>query len=304
MTEPSPSASRNNPGPSPGSPPHAAADAEKAFAQPESGVRGKLNEQARQTSAFWQDRQHRDLLFYLSIAIFFLELVVGVVAFLYGVIHATPSPDGGPPRFQFPWLAYVLAAVLTPAALLLIVHLAGVGLFRSLRGQDQDEAWRQDLPQRLRKVYAIIQGAPTVVLLVGILLLGAALFYIDGAMTALFRLGATAEKYLPWIIGGVVAAWCVGYVARIWLNYRTKRMEAEFEFRREVLERTGVIIVDRGSMQLPPAGAELDPARALGSGQGGAIPVNGGPPEEETPQGPVLDVTPEQPASADGRNKN
>lgn len=282
-------------------------------------VHDTMHAQARKTTDFWQDRQHRDLLFYLSVAIFFLELVLGVVAFLYGVIHASPGVDGGPPRFQFPWLAYLLAAVLTPAALLLIVHLAGVGLFRSLRGQDQDEAWRQDLPQRLRKVYAIIQGAPTVVLLVGILLLGAALFYIDGAMTALFRLGTTAEKYLPWIIGGVVAAWCVGYVARTWLNYRTKRLEAEFEFRRQVLERTGVIIVDRGSMQLPMGGAELDPARALGSGSGGgsggeqAIAINPGlfqgslfegdsagnlADDASIPQGPVLDVTPEPPRGA------
>lgn len=269
-----------------------------------SDMQDKIHQQTRQTVAFWNDRQHRDLLFYLSVAIFFLELVVGVVAFLYGVIHATPAPDGGPPRFQFPWLAYILAAVVTPTALLLLVHLAGVGLFRSLRGQEQDDVWRQDLPQRLRKVFAIIQGAPTVVLLVGIMLLGAALFYIDGAMNALFQLGSTAEKYLPWIIGGVVAAWCVGYVARTWLNYRTKRMEAEFEFRREVLERTGVIIVDHGSMQLPPAGGDLDPAKALGSGQ--AIPINasvsdmlGGVADDaHTPQGPVLDVTPEPPQEA------
>ena len=254
----------------------------------------KANEKARETAAFWNDRQHRDLLFYLSVAIFFLELVVGVVAFLYGVMHAEPGVNGGPPRFQFPWLVYALAAILTPAGLLLIVHLAGVGLFRSLRGQDQDEAWRQDLPQRLRKVYAIIQGAPTVVLLIGILMLGAALFYIDGAMTAMLRLGATLEPYLPWIIGGVGGAWCVGYLARTWFTYRTRRMEAEFEFRREVLERTGIIIVDRGSVQLPPGGADLNPSRALEGGQ--PIAVNGGPSIDDPgqPQGPVLDVVAEE----------
>lgn len=252
-----------------------------------SAARGKADD----ARAFWYDKQHRDLLFYLSIAIFFLELIVGAVAFFYGVIHAEMGADGVP-RFRFPWLAYGVAAVAAPAGLLLIVHLAGAGLFRSMRGGEGDEPWREDLPDRLRKVYAIIQGAPTVVLLLGILLLGAALFYFDGAMTALFRLGASAERYLPWIIGGVAGAWCVGYVARVWLNYRTRRLEAEFEFRREVLERTGVIIVDRGSMRLPPADAAPDPARALESGQGnGALPPGQVPPG----QGPVLDVTPSEP---------
>ena len=272
--------------------PHAAASPKASDNNKKStgaSTQERLQNTAKDAAAFWYDRQHRDLLFYLSIAIFFLELVVGAVAFFYGVIHAEPGVNGGPPRFMFPWLAYMLAAVLVPAALLLIVHLAGVGLFRSLRGQDADEAWRQELPERLRKVYAIIQGAPTVVLLLGLLLLGVALFYFDGAMNALFRLGRTAEQYLPWIIGGVVGAWCVGYVARIWLNYRTRRLEAEFAFRREVLERTGIIIVEQGSLQLPTAN---EAPKALEVGPNGTLPP-GSPTTPDT--GPVLDVTPPKP---------
>ncbi len=204
---------------------------------------------------FWYHKQHKELLFYLSIAIFMLELVVGAVAFFYGIIHAEPGIDGGPPRFQFPWLGYALGAILAPAALLLIVHLAGVGLFRSLRGKriEEDEAWQKELPERLRKVYAIIQGAPTAVLLVGILLLGVALFYVDGAIQMLLQMVSGLKAYLPWIIGGLILAWCVAYLGRTWFAYRTKHMQEEYAFRREVLERTGQIIVDKGSVQLPPA---------------------------------------------------
>lgn len=251
-------------------------------------VRNKALDEAMQAAAFWRDRRHGDLLFYLSVAIFFLELVVAAVAFFYGVIHAEPGVGGGPPRFQFPWLAYALAAVLTPAALLLIVHLAGVGLFRSLRGGESDEAWREQLPERLRKAYAIIQGAPTAVLLLGVLLLGVALFYFDGAVTALMRLARAAEQHLPWIVGGVAVTLCVGYTARIWFNYRTRRMEAEYRFRREVLERTGVIIVDQGCVRLPPAGGEGQ--RAL-SGGADALPAGEA---RENGGGPVLDVTPQR----------
>lgn len=251
---------------------------------------------------FWYDKQHKDLLFYLSIGIVFLELIIGGVAFFYGVIHAKPAQNGLPPQFQFPWLAYCIAAVVGPAVLLLIVHLAGVGLFRSLRDKsEEDEAWRQDLPERLRKVYAIVQGAPTVLLLVGVMALGAALFYIDGAMTALFRLGSTVEVYLPWIIGAIAGGWCVAYLARIWLNYRSKRLEAEYAFRREVLERTGVIIVDRGSVQLPPSLMEENGLRALENGAGLALERGEGQgPTEEKPQGPVIDVDGVNPRQTDG----
>lgn len=259
---------------------------------------------------FWYDKQHKELLFYLSIGIVFLELIVGGVAFFYGVIHAKPAQNGLPPQFQFPWLAYSVAAVVAPATLLLIVHLAGVGLFRSLRDKSaQDEEWRKDLPERLRKVYAIVQGAPTVLLLVGIMALGAALFYIDGAMSALFRLGSALEMYIPWILGIITGGLCLGYLGRLWLSYRTKKMEAEYQFRRDVLERTGVIIVDRGSIQLPPSLVEdgsfrvlescaglaigQNNGQGLGQDSGHATPHNGPYPEVPTPAAdsrPIVDV--------------
>ncbi len=203
---------------------------------------------------FWNDKQYTDLVFYLFIAILLLELVVAGVAFFYGIIHATPDPNGGPPRFQFPWLAYALAAVLVPAALLLILHLFGFDVFRTARSNDDnDETWQNELPTRLRKAYIVIKNAPTVVLLVGILLLGAGLVYVDGAINALFALSKEITQYLPWIIGAIVLVWCVGYAGRMWFAYRTRRLEEEYAFRREIFERTGQIIVDRGAMQLPPA---------------------------------------------------
>jgi hypothetical protein len=249
--------------------PHASAKEQLAGA----ASKAKAGAQAS-ISAVWLESQHKDLIFYLAVAILMLELIVGGVAFFYGLIHATPDPQGGPPQFQFPWLGYALAAVLTPAALLLIVHLAGVGLFRSVN-KEKDEAWRQDLPERLRKVYAIIQGAPTVVLLVGVMLIGAAIFYIDGAMQALYRLAAAAEPYLPWIIGGIVLMWCVGFGGRTWLRYHNKRIEEEYAFRREIFEKTGAIIVDQGAMHLPmnTSATALPAGTAVDEGNNGALPA-------------------------------
>lgn len=245
---------------------------------------------ADSVSSVWLESQHKDLIFYLAVAIFMLELIVGGVAFFYGLIHAVPDTAGGPPTFQFPWLAYVIAAVLAPAVLLLIVHLAGVGLFRSLnKDPEKDEAWRKDLPERLRKVYAIIRGAPTVVLLCGVIVIGAALFYIDGAMSTLFRIAAAAEVHLPWIICGIVVVWCAVFGGRTWLKYRSKRIEEEYAFRREVLEKTGVIIVERGGMQLPMPETAMALPQA-DSGKNGALP-SGTIPEGS---GPVLDVTPSE----------
>ncbi len=202
-----------------------------------------------------QDKQHKELLFYLSVAIFFLELIVGGVAFFYGIIHAVPGENGGPPQFQFPWLTYAIAAIVSPAALLLIVHMAGVGLFRSMQKKTPEEeaAWRENLPHRLQKVYTIIQGAPTIMLFLGVILLGVALFYVDGAISVVMRMGEALAPYWPWIIGGLLGSACVIYVGKAYFAYRTRRMEQEYAFRREIFERTGQILVDKGTVQLPPA---------------------------------------------------
>ncbi len=202
-----------------------------------------------------QDKQHKELLFYLSVAIFFVELIVGGVAFFYGIIHAIPGENGGPPQFQFPWLSYAIAAVVAPAALLLIVHMAGVGLFRSMqkRTLQEDDAWRENLPHRLQKVYAIIQGAPTIMLFLGVILIGVALFYVDGAISAVMRMGEALAPYWPWIIGGGLGSVCIIYVGKAYFAYRTRKMEQEYAFRREIFERTGQILVDKGVVQLPPA---------------------------------------------------
>ncbi len=222
-----------------------------------------------------QDKQHKELLFYLSVAIFFLELIVGAVAFFYGIIHAIPGENGGPPQFQFPWLSYAIAAVVAPAALLLIVHMAGVGLFRSMhkRTAEEEAAWRENLPQRLQKVYAIMQGAPTIVLFLGVILLGVALFYVDGAINVIMRMGEALAPYWPWIIGGSLGTACIIYVGKAYFAYRTRRMEQEYAFRREIFERTGQILVDKGTVQLPPAYDVDNGAQATALGAGATMDV-------------------------------
>ena len=243
---------------------------------------------AKKLAARFTERQGRDMVFYLSMAIIFVELLITLVALCYGIVTARPPVGGGVPQFNFPWLTYFIALAVAPAALLLMVHLTGVGLFRSLRGHEDDDAWQEKLPDRIRRVYSLIQGAPVVVLLLGVILLGVLLFFVDGALGILMRMAQTIEQYLPWIIGGIAAIACVGVTARHWFGYRSRRIAEEYAFRREVLEKTGVIIVDKGSMSLPP-----------GDDRQYALPSA----EEEAPDVQVVDITPPPPADEEEQPK-
>ena len=209
----------------------------------------------------WYAGPYKDALIYLMVAIFFVELVVGGVSFFYGVMHSAPEVPGGPPLARFPWLGWAVAAVLAPVGLMLIVHLSGTYVSRYLGREDAQQADAQggaghgadddQVPERLRRFYAIIRNAPTVALLLGIMLLGAGLFFVDGAFSAIVRLGGALTDYIPWIAGSLAALIAICYLVHRWFVYRHHRMQQEYEYRREVLERTGIVLVDKGCIPLP-----------------------------------------------------
>ena len=214
----------------------------------------------RQDRAAWYAGPYKDALIYLMVAIFFIEMIVGGISFFYGVMHAAPDVPGGPPLARFPWFGWAVAAVLAPVGLILIVHLSGTWVSRYLgredgmqggRGNDGQPLDDEQVPERLRRFYAIIRNTPTVVLLLGIMLLGAGLFFVDGAFSAMVRLGGALAEYIPWIAGSLAALVAVCYLVHRWFVYRHHRMQQEYAYRREVLERTGIVLVDKGCIPLP-----------------------------------------------------
>lgn len=196
----------------------------------------------------WLAGKNQDAVFYLLIAVFFIEMIVGGVAFFYGIIHARPESAGGPPVARFPWLYWALAAFTAPAAFLLIVHITGSLLSKSLEG---DHPPSEDVPKGLARFYASIRHAPAVVLLLGALLLGASLFFIDGAFSLLGRFFESLAPYLPWICGSLAAFLAVFITARAVFIYKHRKMEFEYAWRREVLEKTGMIITDKSALPIP-----------------------------------------------------
>lgn len=213
----------------------------------------------------WYAGEHQDALFYLLIAIFFIELIVGGVAFFYGIIHAAPETPGGPPLARFPWLAWSLAAVLAPVGLLLIVHLAGSWLSRAMTRDEEMEvpeaqssgvAADAHLPEGMKRFYASVRHAPTLVLLLGILLIGVALFFVEGALSALIEIGKALVPYVPWIAGSLAGLLGVCFLAHAFMVYRQRKMENEYAWRREVLEKTGLVLVDKSSVALPQDSAQ------------------------------------------------
>ena len=87
-------------------------------------------------------------------------------------------------------------------------------------------------------------------------------------MSLLLKLGENFHLVAIWVVGGFAVAWMVSYVVRAWMHYKTKQMEAEYAFRHEVLERTGMVILD--TKHAPTT--ELRMLPPVPGGQPGALP--------------------------------
>lgn len=212
---------------------------------------GEDAKQPSQPSPSLSEKQRQELWLYIAVSIVAVELLIAVGAVFYGFIGAGQDNTHA---FVFPWLSWGAISVVAPALILLLVHTADVGLFRAPGGASSEQEWQKLLPQRLQKIYRIVKGAPVVAVLICLVLLGAGLVTLDGALSALGRFSAALLPHLPYIIVGLSSIVCIIVLAAVWLNYRTRRLIAEYDFRREVLEKTGVIIVDKGSTSLPPGG--------------------------------------------------
>ncbi|MHC1711722.1 MAG: hypothetical protein AB9872_06210 [Solidesulfovibrio sp.] len=208
------------------------------------------------------DGEKKNLLTFLSIGVILVEFAVTIAAVCYGIINSQKLPDGTT-QFRFPWVAYSVALILAPVAIMLVVNIIGMGFTRFFKGDPaMDEEQMRYIPERLRRLITLSRGLPTVILLGGIILLGAVLYYLDAVIQAILRIGDHVEVIAPWVMAGLVAAWCLSYLMRMWFIYKTRRMHEEYAFRREVLERTGIVIVD-GQKHITADGRTASEQKAL-----------------------------------------
>lgn len=197
----------------------------------------------------WYFSDNGDVLLYLLVAIFFLELIVGGVSFFYGIIHAAPEYSGGPPVARFPWLAWVISALLAPVFLILVFHLAGTWLSTSI-SENNDAATDEHLPESMKRFYASVRHAPGIILLLAIIGLGIFLFFVDGAFAWLGKFTSALLPYLPWLAVCAASLFAFCFFAHAFFAYRRRKLDQEYAWRREVLAKTGIVLVDSKSVPL------------------------------------------------------
>ena len=248
------------------------------------------------------EQERKYVLAYIVIGIVLVEFLVAIVAIWQGVANVQSMPDGTV-RFRFPWGGYLVSVAAAPVVVLLVLQVIALGYTRLIKGDPVlTEAQLRQLPPWLQKMLAAVNGVPTFLLMLGVTLLAVVIYYFDRVLGFVIRLGESTEHLVLWVGGGVLAAWCVGYLGRMWFAYKVRRMQEEYAYRREVLDRTGMIIVDQRTMlaQLPGQGDAMTPRALPGtidvSPSGGVQATRVLPPAPPAQAEVVPDVQPTPPA--------
>ena len=291
MTEPRSETTRSTPGAG------AANQTDRATGRPEDKGEpaGTRSGGARKPLLFGQrfsEKEEKQIALYMVTGIVLAELAITLGAVIHSITNATVGADGTP-QFHFPWLGYLVAMLVAPAVILLLVQLVGL-VFSRPAGGGEDAL--ENVPPRVRALYALVHGAPTILVLLAVVLIGVAVYYLDGVLALLLKIGDSFQTIAIWLVGGFSAAWIVSYAVRAAAHYKLRQMEAEYAFRRDVLERTGMVLLDarhapHTECRLLPADAPNAPGaldcgstRALPQAETGPLPPNA-PSESEGPSG-------------------
>ncbi len=213
------------------------------------------------------------------VLVFVADFFISIAAVCYGIIITPPSAPGVIPTLAFPWIGW-LAGLLAATAVILgfAQYMAGK---HSPDGDDAAEkAWAAHLPERAARMYRIIRDAPLFMVCFACIALGATLLVIDGAFALVSGIVLALVPYAPYFIGGITAFAIAIAALMAYFRHANNRLAAEYAFRREVMEKTGVILLDdKGRAILPPGGGR--DRYAIGSVR-----------EIAADDGPLLEATP------------
>ncbi len=186
-----------------------------------------------------------------------IEILILIASYLYQLGDGRYDASGAV-QVGFPWRSYFYIAFITPVAITFLVGVVIVGFNKYFADVDPgaeeagDAGEREpEAASRLRKLHGMVVWVQRLPFLALLLLLGvgSVFFYkLDAIVEFLSSVGERSVKGL--MILGAVALGLASLFAFILivLNYQLRKKTMAYQYRSEVAERFGLIILDDNSV--------------------------------------------------------
>lgn len=208
---------------------------------PENGLRG--------IAALFNDIERKEIFRKYLYFLGWVEALILLTCWLYQI------GDSGNPESTFPWRLYFIIAFLAPVAISFLVGIIIVGFnkyFAESGPADQPGTGEQESSReagsgkihQINRVVTLVQRLPFLALLL-LLALSVGFFYKLDVIVSL--VGSVGEKSVKvFLVSGAVILVLASMFALIlvFLNYRLRRKSMEYQYKSQVAERFGLIILD------------------------------------------------------------
>jgi membrane protein implicated in regulation of membrane protease activity len=205
----------------------------------------------RGVAALFDDTERKELFRKYLYFLGWVEILILLTCWLYQI-----SDSGRDPALAadstFPWRLYFLVAFLAPLAITFLVGVVIVG-FNKYLGEEPAAAGpavEQEAPagagriQQINRMVTLVQRLPFLALLL-LLGLGVGFFYkLDAIVSLIGSVGEKSAKVFLVSAGVILVLVSVFAFILVLLNYRLRKRAMEYQYKSQVAERFGLIILE------------------------------------------------------------
>lgn len=203
-------------------------------------------------ASLFDDYEVKDLFRRFVYLLIVVEVLIFLVCWVYQLGIDEVAVTGKPVDVPFPWKMYFLVSFTAPVAVTFLVGIVVVAFNTFLYGHRGEPIFKENGPDAISgKLARIANFCFQLPFLLTLLLLGvliAVAYNMGEIMDFLGRFGEAAATFLLIGLGCVLVAGTIFGVVRMVLNYKLRKKDMEYEYKREVMEKLGIAILDERTM--------------------------------------------------------
>lgn len=203
-------------------------------------------------ASLFDDYEIKDLFRRYVQLLIVVEVLIFLVCWVYQLGLDEVAVTGKPVDIPFPWKAYFLVSFAAPLAVTFLVGIVVLAFNSFLYGQRGTPIFKEDgsdgTSSKLARIANFCFQLPFLLtlFLLGVLL--GVVYNMNEILLFLGRFGEAAAKFVLIGLGCVLVAGTIFGVVRMVLNYKLRKKNMEYEYKREVMERLGIAILDEKTM--------------------------------------------------------
>jgi len=206
----------------------------------------------RGIASLFDDKERKELFRKYLYFLGWVEIVILLTCWLYQIGDSGRDPAVAA-ESTFPWRLYFFIAFLAPIAITFLVGVIIVGFNKYFGEGEQPAGEGSGAPrhdpgtgrlQQLNRMVTLVQRLPFLALLL-LLSVGVAFFYkLDAILSFIGNFGEKSAKIFLVSAGVLLVLLSVFALILIILNYRLRKRAMEYQYKSQVADRFGLIILE------------------------------------------------------------